>query len=477
MRFHRHSRKRWIKFFLILAVLIAGCLFFVAKKNELKQQSVAFLTNFAGYSSNLNLRVAKVGFQWLSHVKFEGVEVRELGADPSEPPIFSAKEIVIRYRLLDFLAKKPDSKVQLEIKEPRIFWQPHIGIRRPQFPFMDWMRDWALAQRRNLEIHIEGMHFSLGTNSNAEVSGANISFRDSKFKIELPVRHVEVMSADVSSTINIEGEFWLGLYADKDMLKGTIATEGTVVNWQPMAAESHFDFVFSKEGFRLISSDFLGGIHVAGAVDFAHDFDIDFTVQTDNYPLSNLAQFISTAEGVPVPGKVDAEISAEGSPWAPRFEARFRLKDGWIDGNSFKALDIHLDGVYPTLKLTDSRILSKDGSSMRFADKTLEFADLFRDKAFRHLVSEAQQDSVVWGDWAFKRPQRFNDESEFLMQRSFGEHASVFLREFNQPENIEQDEERQMEVGLEYRLRSKDSIKFELREDERFVGVERKLKF
>ena len=122
-----------------------------------------------------------------------------------------------------------------------------------------------------------------------------------------------------------------------------------------------------------------------------------------------------------------------------------------------------------------------DGAVMKFADKTLEIRDLLNVKTFEALASEAQQDTVVWGEWEFKRPRTGKDDSEFLVERSLGDNARLHFREYKAEEKFDAvgsgQREPGKEFGLEYLLRSKDSLKFALRDDEKFVGVERKMKF
>jgi len=167
-----------------------------------------------------------------------------------------------------------------------------------------------------------------------------------------------------------------------------------------------------------------------------------------------------------------------GSLWAPAIESRWRIYEGVFGKRSFKAMDVSVEGVYPTVRIADSRILLQDGSSMRIADKTLEVRELFQEKTYERLVSEAEQDTVVWGDWELSRQKGNNDRSEFVMQRNLGENANVHFTKFSEGDKpLESRDSKKMEVGFEYRLRAKDSLKLELRDDEEFIGVERKMKF
>jgi len=134
VRFQRESKQLLLKLVVLCAVLVLCFVFVKVKKAQIKAQSVAFLTGLAGESSNLDFHIGKVGIQWLSHVKFEDIQVHEIGFGPEDRPIFSAKEIWIRYRFLDFLSKTADPKIELVVKDPQVWWRPHVGIRRPQFP-------------------------------------------------------------------------------------------------------------------------------------------------------------------------------------------------------------------------------------------------------------------------------------------------------------------------------------------------------
>jgi hypothetical protein len=145
-------------------------------------------------------------------------------------------------------------------------------------------------------------------------------------------------------------------------------------------------------------------------------------------------------------------------------------------------MDVNLEGVYPTLRLENSRMLMDDGTVMRFADTSIEARDLFQESTYQTLIADAQQDSVVWGDWEISRTPNDGEQSDFLMERAFGDNARVHFKRSNAEQEVpaatgQRREENQMEVGFEYRLKSKDSVKFSLREGEEFVGVERKLKF
>lgn len=476
----KNRNKKLIKFFLYAAIVVSAVLFLNHRKDLIIQQSTALLERVLSRESELDVHIGKIRGKILGEIQFTDVRVLTPGDSPeNERLLFRTKEIIFRYHLLDFFSKKLDSKITVLVKDPEVYWRMRTKLRHnTQFPFMKWMREWALTQKENVEIQIQNLSAYLGPEK-YKMEGIQLSYAKDSFKMEVPIRHLELEGQDVSTVIKVLGSFRTGLFYDEDAFSGEIFTEGTVVNWSPLPEESRFNFVFSTSGFKLISSDFLGGIEVVGEIDFEKDFDSHWTIKAMDYQLSNVSLFLKSAHIATLPAKIDLEISLDGSPWAPTFEGRARIYDGWVGKKTYKAMDISVSGVYPTLNLSGSRLLLQDGSTMRFADKTLEFWDLFRSKTYQELVSEAQQDTVVWGDWEFRRPRDINDQPEFLMQRTLGEQARLHFREYRQEESIEKEPTHQMEVGLEYKLLSpKNSLKLEFREnEEKFVGVERKVKF
>jgi hypothetical protein len=124
---------------------------------------------------------------------------------------------------------------------------------------------------------------------------------------------------------------------------------------------------------------------------------------------------------------------------------------------------------------------------MRFAEKTVEFPELFQSRTYRGLITSVTQENVTMGDWGFKRPVDQNNNPEFLMERSLGDRARLQLRKYNEadadrkllePAEAGTEDRRDVEAGFQYRLSGEDSVKYTLREEgEQFVGVERKVSF
>ena len=432
----------------LIVVLIAAALtlFLGVRKKTLAKHATRWLESCLAAGTDLQFHIGKISGNALGFIKFQDVEVSQAGEGLKKTDLFKAKEIRFRYTLLEFLAKKSSSKIEVFVADPVFYWRPHVTLKTPSFPLMGLLQQWASAKDEDrVTIRIKGLTLYFGYENQA-FKGIDFTYRDNSFEITLPVSHAAVGGTDLSSIVRLTGRFEPGTLPLGDVLTGQIWTEGTVVNWKPMKSESRFDFVFTGEDFRLTSTDFLGGLDVNGTIRFSRDTPIDLVIQAEDYPLSHFGIFLKTDPRLPVPGLLDMEMRFSGSFWQPRLERRMRIVKGWLGKTNFRAVDIHLQGVMPTLEISDSRILLEDGSVMRFADKTLEIHELLRPKTYNALIEEAHQESVMMGDWSFSRPKDMKDKPEFLMRRALSDDA-------------------------------KDFFKVSLMEDEEFVGVERKVKF
>ncbi|OIO38144.1 MAG: hypothetical protein AUJ71_03775 [Candidatus Omnitrophica bacterium CG1_02_49_16] len=476
------SKVKRLKVWLILKAafifFLIGGSFFILKhrKDALLRECTQLLEYSLSHGTDCRVRIGKVGGRLAGFVSFKDVTVEAPWLPEGEESVFRASEIQFRYDWLDFFTKNPNAKIEVIVTKPVVYWRPRVGLKKQEFPLFSWVRDWAVSQKDRFVVRLKSMTLILGYQKK-EFKDIDIDYENRTLRAEIPLTHVKIGASDLSSVVKLEGRFQAGRSAAEDLISGQITTEGTVVNWKPLE-EAKLEFDFSSDSFRVDTVTLLGGIDISGQVDPTDDYAIDFTLKAQNYALSNLGPFFGLEKSAASRSRIDTVTRLHGSLWAPAIESRWRIYEGVFGKRSFKAMDVSVEGVYPTVRIADSRILLQDGSSMRIADKTLEVRELFQEKTYERLVSEAEQDTVVWGDWELSRQKGNNDRSEFVMQRNLGENANVHFTKFSEGDKpLESRDSKKMEVGFEYRLRAKDSLKLELRDDEEFIGVERKMKF
>lgn len=477
----KNRTKFWIKLLALVLIGISVFAFLRSRKDALIRECVHLLERTLSQSTQMDVKIGKVSGNLLGLINFQDIQVVDPDGDPQEPPVLKIKELQFQYRFLDLLSKKFNSKIVLIIKSPEIHWSPYIGLRHSRFPFFGWMHEWMLSQKNNFMLKAEDASLFLKGYKPLAFRGINAQVEGESFHFEVPISHVAIGRSDVTSVMVIDGKFDLGPESEEDLLSGQIHTEGTVIDWKPISQEASFNFIFSQKAFQLNSTSFVGGIQIDGVVDFANDYNLALTIRAKDVPMSELGFFVNLNESIASANRFDLEADFDGNLLAPHLNARARIYNGFIGQRAFKAMDINVEGVYPTVTLNNSRILLEDGSTMFFADKSLEIGDLGRGSTFEMLVNESEQDTVVWGNWEFSRPRDSEDRPEFFMQRLLGQHARVHFRKMNEDEDREMFQEREsrdMEVGFEYKLQSKDSFKVEYRDDQEVVGVlERKLTF
>ncbi len=472
------TKRRFLVKSLLGLLLIGAAFFFVQIRREaLRAEFTRFIQTSLSRQTGAEVRIGKIGGQPFGSVLFEDIEIREPWLPAEQGTFFKAESIRFRYSFLDLISKSFHSKVEVIIQKPKIFWHPHLKLRKVDFPLSEWMRQWALSQKNRFTVRIEDLSFSLGPGKKP-LAGIDIRYEDNAFSAAIPVSHVTIAKSDVSTVIQVEGLFEPGLSGLADALVGRIRTEGTIINWKPLREESGFEFVLTEDILRLVSSNFLGGIEIEGSMDLRRDLSMDFSVRAKNYPFMNMDAFFTPLPGAPPPGRMDLEARFHGSPWSPMVECRTRLYDGWMGKQSFKVMDVNVSGVYPTMRLEGSRILLEDGQTMRIADRSVEAPELFKNDTYEDLVEATDQSRVSWGDWDFTRSTDTRSNPEFLLERVLGDRTRLHLKRTHEDQGVMGDEDsRQTEVGVAYQFRAKDFLRLEFREDEEYFGVERKLRF
>ena len=465
---------------LALALVIISAVTFTAKqkKEMLVREGTHFLQRLLSRETQLDIKVGKISGRLSGSVRFDDVRLEDPALPAGLKLLLRAKRIEIRYRLLDLFTKKFSSKVTIIVTAPELISHPHPGLRHDRFGFFGWLKEWSVSQRQHVRVIIKDLKITQKPEGH-DFADIQIEYADDAFQVRIPVRHLEAWGHDISTELILKGRFESAVLNLPDSVMGDISTEGTVVNWSPLPWESRFIFKRTPDKLKIESTDFLGGFNLLASIDLQHDDEASLLLRTKQYPLANFGPFLHTGVKAPLEGALDLEARVKGQLDAPHLEAYATITGGRSGANKYQSLNLYVEGVYPSLRLSDSRILFEDGKMMRFADQNVEFAELFDESIYKEWISGSDQETVVLGNWEFHRPAEEDEKQEFSLQRFFGKHASVNVKKANVADEsrLDSPEKNDTQVGFEYRLKGKDTLKFEAREDERFVGVERKMSF
>ncbi len=440
----------WLRALWVGAFAASLFLFLKERQTFIVEQASNALESWMSREVGLEIEIEKTAGDLRGTVTFSGVRVRDEDWQGKPRDVFLAKAIIVRYRLLDLISKNLVRRMEIEVLEPVVYWRPRLQVRNSKFSFFAWMHELQLPETRQVYLTVKNMTLVLGSGENP-LTGIDMMVNPPTFHIDAPIRHWPLGRSDVSTFFRIAGLYERGSGLVEEAFVGHLATEGTVVNWMPVSKESIFEFTFSEADFVMHSTDAVGGLKVEARVDFQSEYDLELQVHGQDYPLSYLKPFVAAVEGATLPERMDLDLGLRGAPWAPQVRLDARVYRGFMGSQFFRVMDVHGDGVYPTLVLSGSRIVTEDGTAMRFANSVVDMKELLDSATYERLVAESGQDAVAWGRWQLSR------ENSVLE----GPNA---------------------ESGLEYSLKSKNLIKIGVREeegfkDEGFVGVERKMKF
>ena len=452
------------------------------KKDTLVREGATFLQNMLSRETKLGIRIGKISGKVSGIIRFEDVTLEDPALPEGLRVLFHAKRVEFRYRLWEFLTKNFQAKIVASVTDSELYWRPNMQRRNDSPPFFYGLRDLLLTQRDRLSLHVKNLTLIVG--EGMKFPGIGMDYEDDQFRVDVPLRHFQIGENDINTELKWRGRLEWGLLRSEDKLVGEVYTEGSVLNTQPLPWESRFDYTLTRDGVQVGNSSFLGGFQLMGEAHFGDKDTVDLTLRAQEYPIKNLEQFLGRGETNSYDGTLSMEARFHGPLDELSAEVNARLDGGRLGSGHYKSMTLHGSGVYPTLTLSDSHLLLEDGTQMRFADQTVEFRELFSTHTYRTLITSSAQENVSIGGWGFKRPMDENQRSEFLLERSLGQNAHLLLRKYNETdedrrvmEPAEERDRQDMEVGLELHLRPEDKLKYTVREDEQFVGVERKMSF
>ena len=466
----------FLAFALLFVLLAAG--FVWVKKDSIRAEFGRFFTNRAWTLLGVKVHVDRFGGNIVESLALRGVRVSSPTASAVEglDTVFEAEEISFHYRIPELITGNFAGWFRIVMTKPAIYadvpLRPHTSLDPRWRELFRIFIQVLKGMRRKTQIVIRG-----GTvvwrDAEGAVSGVEGTLQDQEFNLALTLNHVGLAGNDLSTELNLRGHLKSDA-GERQTLIGFVMTRGTIINWKPVPHESKLSFTLTDETLTIADSSILAGFEMKGAVHFTDPPDMNLIIRTKNYPLDQLNEFLILPPEKQLSGIADVSIDLDGSPLAPMTKGEITIKDSRMSRRPIKNMQIHLEGVYPDLRISNSRVVLEDGTTMAFAKENVSVSDLFSSRTYEALVTRTDQDDVIWGDWRLKREER---EESMVIQRDLGNQMNVKYEKFEQDEADVKSAPQRDEVELEYLLSGKDSFKVKLKDDEEFVGVEKKMSF
>ena len=385
--------------------------------------------------------------------------------------IFEAEKVRFHYRLTDAFTRRLSGWAKITLDRPVFYADVPFTMteRRPSRTFELFSK--LVAKVRNkTELVIRGGRISWAANEGT-ISGIEGTIEDREFRLSVSVNHLKSPRMDFSSQFDVNGR--LENVEGRDRLAGSFQTRGTVVNWKPVAHESTLSYVLTTDWLEIPESNILGGVRVSGRIDYSERPVADLLVLARGYPLEGLNDIFILPSEKRLSGLANARLKLTGALTQPMVEGRVLVKDSRMGERPFKNMQLNLRGVLPELRISESRMVLPDGTTMNFANQTLHVREFLDTQTYERLVTRTDQTDVSWKDW---RLSRMDTDDSVLLQREMGEMKFSYEK-FQNDEADLASEEKKDESSLEYLIEGANSLKVQMKEEEEFIGVQRKVAF
>lgn len=281
------------------------------------------------------------------------------------------------------------------------------------------------------------------------------------------LNHVDFFGHDVLSELDISANFYKGAGSD-EMLKGTLKTRNLILNYKPFQ-EIEASWVFKKRELFITNFELEGGYRLFGKIKLSNPYDIDLNLSINNADLTNWLIFSKPAQEAAFSGLISGRIKAAGPLRNPLTSGSINVKDGNINDVRFSAINFNLKGKGPIFTISDSRMLKEGGVLYIYGEVDLK--KFGRRNIFEDVKIETDQRVIIWEGWDITK-----SPSEIKAEKNLGEDFGVNFKTYVSAGTID-DDQKNSEIGLDYKIKKDDSINVRMKNDSAFVGVEHKIKF
>jgi hypothetical protein len=291
------------------------------------------------------------------------------------------------------------------------------------------------------------------------------------YDLKLKLNHLPFAKRDLSTELFLKGE--LVFHKGRPQLEGQAATQGTVMDWKPIHEESSMTFVLTEEELIIEDSLIFGTITLTGRIQYIDYLGIDAKMVVNAFPLTTINELFVLPLGKRFTGLMNSRIEVQGALANPQLKGEALLQGLEVKQKPIRNIQLQFEGVFPEVEIHGSRLVTEEGVVMQFSDQMLELKDLIRTETYERLIAQTDQEDVVFGEWTLRR----KDKDAVLVERDMGDTMRLRFERFEHDEATIRPDETELEVEWEYLLSGSDSFRVRMRDEEEFVGVQKKLSF
>jgi hypothetical protein len=283
--------------------------------------------------------------------------------------------------------------------------------------------------------------------------------------------HVGFGRFDLQSEVDCEVDF-----SDRENIKGFVRTGGTILDFRPFK-EINADFVICDKSLRIAGLSLGEDYILSGFMNLYSPYQMDFTLDIKDSNLSQLLLMPDSEQESKVSGKVTGRVRTSGSLDSLNTVVKLEFSKGSLGSLDYESMNINLSGQGSLLKVSDSRILRKQGYIDLSGDVDLK--SLWSQEPAKGLKWTCGNEAIVWEGWNIVKQ---TGSKEIEMTKGVGREKEfmVTFQSYLNDEQSWQDTQGHNQdevVGVEYSLDDAKKVKMQLKSSEEILSLEHKVRF
>jgi hypothetical protein len=288
---------------------------------------------------------------------------------------------------------------------------------------------------------------------------------DAEFKNQ----QLKIFNQDFSNSVSLkakavfQGNVLSHLLAD-------ISTGASVVNYRPVS-EIDASLRLDAKRLRAVYIKIGDTTSMSGFFDIRPPRKLELSLNFVNFILQDLLDVL-TEKRPDISGRVSGKLNIQGVLPDPKIEIKTTAYDGHLGQINYERLIVNADGVWPHLRIYDSRITHKESSLM--LDGELDMGKMGSEKFMEDVIITSADNTIVWEGWDITRGA---GGKEFLLQRALSSGFRVGYKAHMTDETRYDPSKKKNELNLEYDFTDDSVFEFRTQDSEEFFGVRKKYKF
>ena len=339
--------------------------------------------------------------------------------------------------------KRDDEKYDGEL-----LWDGNLGVSGVLDPF-----------GRSVELNVAPLDSKKGV---VKIQGGIVE--DGEVQIYSRIDKVNLFGTELI------GDVWLS-YKDDEMPVFSFRSESLIVNKRPfwnVSVGGRFSKV--EKTVYLEEVKWGEGINLKGTVSTEEPYPVDLKLSMEHVELEEVRSMFTESDQ-PFSGKLEGEIEFSGPAQTAEVKGRLYIGGGVMGAMEFRSIFATLKGKLPVVEVVDSRVVQNGG--LISIEGEMDFSRAAENKIFEKVVFDTDNKVAVWEDWQIAKEERDNvveaKKDNLTITTAMEDSAALDAKGATDPMH--------KQLGIGYNLDTWNSLKFETKDDDNFLGLEHKMEF